>query len=113
MIIYTTKINKVRCADQDGLTDVVKQVDFILRGEDAGCSFELPSSIKTGEIDPQDFVQFADLTEAHVLAWVEADPTFDSVKSHIAMVVQKMVAEAALEDKPMPWAPPVEPAPGP
>lgn len=117
MITYTTKINKVRCADQAGLPDVVKQVEFTLSGEDSGCKFDLPGVVKfdfdDSALDPASFVQFSSLTEEQVLSWLESSPVFGSVKSHVAMVVERMVAEAALAPKPLPWAPEPSPDPAP
>ena len=112
-ITFTTKINGVRTADVDGLTKVVKHVEYTIKGEDGGQTFELPNKVELNSADPNSFVEFADLTEATVAGWIESLESTASIKAHISFVVARMVAEAALATQPLPWAPPAPPAPEP
>lgn len=108
-ITYTYAVNAVRVGPQGGLTDVVKEVDANVVGVDGAATFTLSTTVKLSEADPAAFTVFADLTEAQVISWIEADPSLENIKAHIAYVVGKELEKLALEQKPLPWAP--EPVP--
>jgi hypothetical protein len=111
-IVYTITINGVRVTTEGDLSDVVKEIDYTLKGTDSGCSFELPIRLKMGAADPASFTPFSGLTEAQLVSWIEAQPDLlDSSKAHIAYVVAKEVERSASESKPLPWVPVPEPAP--
>ena len=106
---FTIKINSIRTATVNGLENTVKQVAWTLVGEEAGQKFELPQTTNLADPASENFIQLTSLTEANVIAWVEATETnMDGIKAHIQMVLDKEVAKAALADTPMPWAPVVE-----
>lgn len=108
-ITYSVKINGVRVQSQDTLTDVVKQVDASMTGTDGEASFTLPFQVQLPEADAETFTTFASLTEAQLVTWVEAETEkLESIKAHIALVVEKEVEKLAMTQKPLPWAP-VEP----
>lgn len=110
-IEYTTKVNGVRVSNEDGLTDVVKEVDVTITGSDSGCEFALPVTIKLTAPEAATFTPFADVTETQVVGWVEAqDERVQPIKDHIALVLPQMVEKAALANKPLPWVPPTPPA---
>lgn len=110
---FEIKINAIRTGAVGSLTDVIKRVDFTVKGAEQGQTFELPQNVELSEPEAESFKPLAEVTEADVVAWVEANFTnMDGVKAHIQYVLDKEVAAAALEAKPLPWAPaPVEPAP--
>lgn len=109
-IVYTTKVNSVRVANEDGLTDVVKEVDVTITGADSGCEFALPVTIKLTAPEAAAFTPFADVTEAQVVGWVEAqEERVQPIKDHIALVLPPMIEKATLADKPLPWVPPAPP----
>lgn len=112
-IVYTIKVNSVRVANEGGLTDIVKEVDVTITGADSGCEFALPVTIKLTAPEAAAFTPFAEVTEAQVVGWVEAqDERLQPIKDHIALVLPPMVAKKELADKPLPWAPPApEPTP--
>lgn len=105
-IAYSYKINAARVAAQDGLTDVVKEVEVTVTGTDGAAKFELPVVVKLGDADPASFTAFSALTEEQLVSWVENDSSLDGTKAHIAFVVSKEVEKLAMELKPLPWAPP-------
>jgi hypothetical protein len=109
-IEYTYKVNGARVVAENGLTDVIKEIEITVTGTDGAAKFDLPVTIQLADADPTSFVSFADLTEAQIVSWVEAYPSLDSTKAHIAYVVEKEKAKLALESKPLPWAPVPEPA---
>ena len=96
-ITFTTKINGVRTADVDGLTKVVKHVEYTIKGEDGGQTFELPNKVELNSADPNSFVEFADLTEATVAAGAvdgvtaRREPTVDGFGADVhGRVVEKL-----------------------
>jgi hypothetical protein len=106
---FTIKVNGIRTATVNGLENTVKQVDWTLTGEEAGQTFALPQTSTLADPSSEGFVPLANLTEAAVIAWIEATEThLSGVKSHIQMVLDKEVAKAALASTSMPWAPVVE-----
>jgi hypothetical protein len=106
---FTIKVNGIRTATVNGLENTVKQVDWTLTGEEAGQTFALPQTSTLADPSSEGFVPLANLTEAAVIAWIEATEThLSSVKSHIQTVLDKEVAKAALASTSMPWAPVVE-----
>lgn len=110
-IVYSYKINAARVAAQDGLTDVVKEVEVTVTGTDGAAKFDLPVTVKLADADAQSFTAFDQLTEEQIIGWVENDPSLDGTKAHIAFVVAKEVEKLASESKPLPWAPAPEVAP--
>jgi len=114
---FTVKINGIRTATVNGLENTVKLVDWTLVGEEAGQKFELPQTLELADPASENFIPLANLTEAEVIAWVEATETrIPGIKAHIQFVLDKEVAKAALASTAMPWAPVVEtpePAPSP
>lgn len=105
---FTTKINGIRTTTVGERANVVKQVDWTLVGEESGQKFELPQTTTLADPDGQPFVELANLTEAEVIAWVEAtDTRIPGIKAHIQFVLDKEVAKTALASTPMPWAPAV------
>lgn len=108
---FETKINAIRTGTVGELTNVVKRVEFTVKGTEQGQSFELPQNVDLADPQSEAFIPLAQITEANVVAWVEENFTnMDSVKAHIQFVLSKEVAKAALTETPMPWAPVVEPA---
>lgn len=110
-IVYSYKINSARVVAQDGLTDVVKEIEVTVTGTDGAAKFELPVVVKLGDADPSNFTAFSSLTESQLVSWVENDQSLDSTKAHIAFVVAKEAEKLAMEQKPLPWQPAPEPAP--
>lgn len=112
---FTITVTGIRTMAVGELTNVVKHVEWVLKGTEAGQSFELPQKTMMGEPDAQDFIPLASLTPETVTAWIEAADAerMPGIKAHIQYVVDKMVAEAAMEAAPLPWAPAPESAPTP
>jgi hypothetical protein len=108
---FEITINSVRTADINGMSDVVKQVSFDVRGSQQDQHFNLPQNVELSDPDSVAFKPFSELTPADVVAWVEANfSQMDSVKAHIQYVLDRQVAEVSLQAKPLPWA---EPTPTP
>ncbi len=106
---FTISIDALRSTSVGDLRNVIKQVDWTLTGAQDGQSFALPQTTTLPDPDSADFIELADLTSATVGEWIEAtEPRMNGIKQHIALVLDKYVAQAALTTAPMPWAPVVE-----
>lgn len=111
-ITYEIKINGARVSAEGDLADVVKELDVTVTGKDGAAQFALPTTLKLGEPDATAFTAFAELTEAQLVEWVEAETEkLEPIKAHIAYVVAKEVEKQVLTVKPLPWAPVPEAAP--
>lgn len=104
---FTIKVTGLRTTTVGDKTGVVKQVDWTLIGEESGQRFELPQSTQLPDPDGQPFIPLNALTEAEVVAWIEANETrMPGIKAHIQLVLDREVAKSALTTTAMPWAPP-------
>lgn len=111
---FQIKITGVRVHDLGSLQKVVKQIEFVVSGNEANQTFELPQTMTVPDADAEGFVPFAELTEAQVVQWVEEHfDNLPAVKAHIQTVLDREVAKANLAQEPMPWAPPPAPQPEP
>lgn len=114
---YSTAINACRTTTQGDLTEVVREVSCTITGTDdvvTSCTFALPIAVTFGPADPASFTPFAEVTEAQMIAWVEAQTDqLAGTYAHIDLVVQRDVALAQFTPTPLPWAPPTPPEPTP
>ena len=109
---FTVSVDSIRTGTVGGLTDVIKKVEWTLTGTESGQSFALPQTTDLSEPDAASFKPLAQVTEADVRAWIEATETrMPGIKAHIQYVLDREVTKAALEAKPLPWAPPPAPMP--
>lgn len=109
---FDIKITGIRTATVGNLTDVIRKVEFNVKGTEAGQSFDLPQTVDLTDPQSEAFKPLSEVTEADVIAWVEENFTnMNAVKAHIQYVLNIEVAKNALESKPLPWAPPQEAAP--
>ena len=109
-IVYTYKVNGARVVTENGLTDVVKEMDITVTGMEGSTGFSLPTTVKLSAPEAETFVAFSSLTEDDMIAWVSSMESLDATKAHIALVVAKEMEKAALTSKSLPWVPvPVTP----
>lgn len=108
-------VTGIRTTTVGNLTDVVKQVEWTMKGTKDGQTFELPQKTELGDPDPNSFVPLSSITDPQTMVgWVEQNETrLNAIKAHIQLVLDKMVAEASLAQTPLPWAPPAPPEPEP
>lgn len=106
---FEIKITGLRTATINGIENAVKQVEWTMKGTEAGQLFELPQTTTVPDPQSEGFVPLANLTEAQVIAWIEAhDENISGIKQHIQFVLTREVAKAALASTAMPWAPVAE-----
>ena len=115
---FEIKINAIRTGKVGELTNVIKKVEFTVKGTEEGQTFELPQTVDLADPEAAAFKPIDTVGEADVVSWVEANfSNLDAVKAHIQYVLDKEVAKAALTSAPLPWAPapvkPVAPTPAP
>jgi hypothetical protein len=102
---FTIKITGLRTQTVGGVAGVVKQVDWVLSGTEAGQVFSLSQTTTVPDPDTANFIPLDQLTEAEVVAWIEThDIRLPGIKQHIQLVLDRQTAQAALEPTPMPWA---------
>lgn len=109
-------INGIRTVKVGDLTNVIKQVDWTLKGTENSQSFELPQKTIMHEPDADNFVPLASVTSDAIIAWIETVDLerLPGIKAHIQYVLDKMIAEASAESTPLPWLPVAdEPEPAP
>lgn len=107
--------NAIRTATVGELTNVVKQVEWTLKGTQDGQSFELPQKTVIADPAPEAFIPLAQVTAANVATWVEENvENLEAIQAHIQFVLDRQCQEAALITSDLPWAPapaPSEPDP--
>ena len=103
--VFTTTITGVRTYDTDGLQDVVKEVDWILSGENEGEKFPVALTSTLPAPTEADYIPFSTLTQEQLLAWLDKDPTYIETKVYIEKQLQEKLARRVLTPKPLPWAP--------
>lgn len=107
MVNYTIKPTSIRTKTLDGLTGVVKLVEWILEGELNGQKFSLPQTTVLEDPDPTSFIPLNQITEQQVVQWIETAVDLQPLKGHIEYVLNKEAAKASLTQENLPWAPPV------
>lgn len=107
---FTITIDGIKTATINGIADAVKQIEWTLKGESEGQSFELPQSTTIPDAVQEGFISIASLTADNLTAWIEThEDRMQAIKAHIQFVLDKQVSIAALSTTPLPWMPVVEP----
>lgn len=101
-------ITGIRTATVGDLTNVIKQVEWTMKGTENGQTFELPQKTELGDPQAETFIPLESITDpAVIVAWVqETDTRIAAIKGHIQSVLNKMIKEAESVATPLPWAPP-------
>ena len=106
MTTFTIIPTAVRTTTVGDLTDVVKEIDWTMKGQVDGQTFELSQVTVLSTPESEGFVPFSALTEAELVSWIETnDDRIDAIKAHIQFVLDKQLASAVLTPKTLPWAP--------
>ena len=102
MTVWTWKFFDALVANEDGLTDVLKEVNYLLRGTRGDApdakSYEIGGRTGLGAPDPANFTAFSDLTEADLVAFVGSAVNVDALKAQIDAWF-----DAELAIKPLPF----------
>jgi hypothetical protein len=104
--LFTIVINGIKTTTVDGIADAVKQIDWTLKGELEGQTFELPQSTIVPDPTEAGFIPLASLTPEIITTWIEThEDRMSAIKAHIQYVLDKQVAAATLVTTPLPWQP--------
>jgi hypothetical protein len=103
-VTYTYAINGLRVATQGALSDVVREIDVNVWGADGGVEFHLPVVVRLPDATPATFTPFESLSREQAVAWIDASRSAIHAKEHIANVIARVIEEAAMQTKPLPWA---------
>jgi hypothetical protein len=104
-ISYTFKVNGVRVREQNDLTDVIKEVDIMIIGQQDTIMFSMPHTMKLTDPDASNFTPYTSLTENTIVSWVESLPEINDIKRHIEMLIEKELERQMITSKSLPWAP--------
>ena len=112
-IAYTMKVDSLDCVPAlDGLSNVVSRAIWTMTGTDGDLTAATSASTEfPAPTLEQPFVEFAELTEATVIGWVEecADAAYlDSRREVIAGLIADQIAPPIVTPA-LPWAEPETP----
>lgn len=97
MATITWKINQLERQSADGLVTVVHWGADAVDGEDTASIYSTVTLARSGSFTP-----FADLTEAQVIAWVQAVVGKAAVESALAAMIAERKAPSIATG--LPWA---------
>ena len=101
---FEIKINAIRTNDIGELKNVIKRVEFTIKGTNAGQSFELPQSVDLSDPQTESFVPLSELVQSDVIEWVNQNFShMDAVKAHIQLVLDKEISKINLVETSLPW----------
>jgi len=112
---YTWAISSIKKGDVLDFQDVILHVSWTLTGTDTdgdSSTFTGATPLTPPQEGHEGFTAFHDLTEAHVIEWIQAvvvGPYKDHVDGQIAKQIalkKQPVEEVSTDD--LPWAPPAE-----
>jgi hypothetical protein len=84
-ITYTWVISQLDCAPhENGLDDVVKTIHWRYQATDGTYTTDCYGSIGVGEVDPDDFTPYAELTKDQVIAWLETQLDVEELERNLA-----------------------------
>lgn len=87
MTVWTWKFFDALVANEGGLTDVLKELNYVIRGTrgegETSKAFEVGGRTGLGAPDPENFIPFANLTEEEVASFVGSVVNVDAIKAQI------------------------------
>jgi hypothetical protein len=111
-IEYTWTINSLETVETDAHSNVVKVVRWSYTGVDADSSFShnISRSTNLDTDNIETFVEFADLTEDAVIAWLDANVVEDEInemRNLIQINIERRIASRVMTTHTtLPWATP-------
>lgn len=83
MTTWTWKFFDALVADEGGLANVLKEVNYLLRGTRGGKIYEIGGRTSLGAPDPNNFIPFTSLTEANLTDFVSSAVNVVAIKAQI------------------------------
>jgi hypothetical protein len=110
MITYTWDIFRLDCApSENGLTDVVKVIHWILQAQDEnGVSSSINNSYTLPSPSPEEFSDYSTLTKETVIGWLESNLDVGYLKSRLANEIATQY-NPPIVPLPLPWVKVEEP----
>ena len=89
-------VSGIRTVNTDNLTDVVKQVDWVMKGSENGQTYELPQKTLLSPPDETNFISLESITTTTVfIEWIQiTDTRLAGIKSRIQSALSKLIEEA-------------------
>jgi hypothetical protein len=104
MIQYNWVITQLDTApSEDGLTDVVKTVQWKYQAQDAEYFSEVYGSMACAIPSETDFTAYPDLTEDQVISWLEAGNDVEALKTYLDAKIEAK-KNPPIVNLPLPWA---------
>jgi hypothetical protein len=110
MITYTWDIFRLDCApSENGLTNVVKTIHWILQGQDEnGISASMSNSYPLPSPTPESFTDYSTLAQETVIGWLESNLDVGYLQTYLANeIVSKY--NPPITPLPLPWIKAEEP----
>jgi hypothetical protein len=110
MITYTWDIFRLDCApSENGLTDVVKTIHWILQGQDEnGITASFNNSYPLPSPSPEAFTDYSTLTKETVVGWLESNLDVGYLQTVIANEIASKY-NPPITPLPLPWVKVEEP----
>jgi hypothetical protein len=110
MITYTWDIFRLDCApSENGLTDVVKTIHWILQGQDEnGITASFSNSYPLPSPSPEAFTDYATLTKETVISWLESNLDVGYLHTYLANEIASKY-NPPITPLPLPWVKVEEP----
>jgi len=103
-IRYEWKITALKKAPSlDGLSDVITHVNFEYKGIEGEYSAVFNGACPVGPPEKDSFVPLADLTEADVLVWAQANHPVENMQDVISKVIADKKTPKNVEVDTLPW----------
>jgi len=115
MLTYTWAITSLKKTSDGAIEDAIVQTHWTCTGTDEdgdSGTFNGATPFPLSEVNPDNFIPYAELTEADVIGWVQA-VVVGAYKDHVDGQITKQIALKKqpvdeVQSTELPWAPPVE-----
>ena len=102
-ITYSWVISQLDCAPSEGLLQhVVKTIHWRYQVTDGTYTAETYSSVAVGAVDPEDFVAYSELTQEHVITWLESSLDVEVLQDSLAGQIAALITPASVTLA-LPW----------
>lgn len=90
-IEFNLEVLKPETVNEQGYTNIVKKVHFLLTGTYQGIVYEHENELEflLDDVDLDAITDFNDLTEVQVKTWIEDKKPMDALKHSIAVQIQE------------------------
>jgi hypothetical protein len=117
-LTYVWALKSLKKSDVDNLTGVIVQTTWTCTGTDEDGFdgvFNGATPFDPAQVDPNNYTEYEDLTEAQILGWIEG-VVVGSYKEHVDAQIMKQinakkVPVVEVDEGQFPWSPPTEPVP--